>query len=113
TGHHVARRGGRQSHLFLRAQQDHVRQGGLDRVADASATLGGGGGGVVGFAGLIRLRRTQVAQVGGAHHQFAGERAPQRLVGGDQGLQALVDLAVLALATRSEEHTSELQSREN
>ncbi|MPN04251.1 hypothetical protein SDC9_151487 [bioreactor metagenome] len=34
----------------------------------------------------------------GAHLQRSGERAAQRLVGGDQRLQSPIDLPVLALA---------------
>lgn len=85
-----------ETHLFLGAEEDHVRQRGLDRVADPSPALGAGR--VRGFvAGTCRVA-AQVAQVARVHAQFAGERTAEGFVGGDQRLQPLVDLAVLALA---------------
>ena len=42
----------------------------------------------------------QLAQMPRVDGELAGERTAQRLVGRDQGLQALVDLAVLALAPK-------------
>jgi len=40
---------------------------------------------------------TQIAAVSGIDGQVAGERPTQGLVGGDEGAQALVDLAIHAL----------------
>jgi hypothetical protein len=41
----------------------------------------------------------ELAQMQRAHAQRAGERAAQRFVGGDQGLESFVDLPVLTLAS--------------
>jgi len=39
----------------------------------------------------------KIAQVGRVNYEVAGERATQRLVGGDEGSQPLVDLAIVTL----------------
>ncbi len=104
AGHHLVGRRHGEAHLFLRAQQDHVRQCRLHRVADAAPALGGGfrqrvAAGIA-FVHRFGVRRPQAlrAPVRRVHRQVAREGAAQRLVGGDQRLQPLVDLPVLALA---------------
>ncbi|MCY1238866.1 hypothetical protein D9M72_516250 [compost metagenome] len=111
AGHQLARRGGRQPHLLLGAQQDDVGQRRLDGIANAAGAVGGGhrlpcvrcrgwrGGGRWRDGGIGGIRLApQVAQVRGIDGQVAGKGTAQRLVRGDQRAQPLVDLPVLAFA---------------
>ena len=89
----------REPDLRLRPQQQNVGQGGLDRIAHAP--------GPVRTRPVFRLRvgtlrpgiraPSQFAQVRRIHRQVAREGTAQGLVGGDQGAQAFVDLAVFPL----------------
>ena len=124
AGHHVVGRLDGQPHLLPRAQQDHVGERRLDRVADAASPVRAGRAGRIGRSnpiGRVGWRRVRaddgveacVRDCGSGHpglltalpqmtrvdRQVAGEGAAQGLVGRDERLQAFVDLAVLALAT--------------
>jgi hypothetical protein len=87
-----------EANLVFRAQQDDVGERGLDRITDAARAVGARRVGVR-RSGLTfeHAGAAQVAQMRGIDGQIAGERATQRLVRRDQGAQALVDLAILAL----------------
>ncbi|MNN42584.1 hypothetical protein D3C81_1567760 [compost metagenome] len=82
-----------QPYLLVGAQQQDVRQGRFDRVADAPCPIRTRLGDAF-FVGAL----AQVTQMGRVDPQLTGEGTAQRLVGRHQGTQPLVDLAVLAFA---------------
>lgn len=74
-GHHVARRLHREPHLLGSAQQHHIGQRGLDRIADAALAFG-----VVGVALWRWLGpHAQLTGMARVHRQIAGEGAPSIL----------------------------------
>jgi len=104
AGGHLSHRGGGEFDLGLGTEQHDVGQGRLDRIAHAPGPLEARGAGRS-LVGLCCTRREpQVAQVRWVHRQSAGEGAAERLVGGDERLQPLVDLAVLPFAPLLQRH---------
>ena len=94
--HHFLRGMGRQSDLLFGAQQNNVGQRGFHCITNAAAAL------CCTFADAgctaLRFALVQMAPVLGAHTQRACERAAQRLVGRNQGLEPFIDLPVFTLA---------------
>ena len=76
-----------QAHLLLSSQEQDVRQRPLDRIADLAAALPA-------QARCLGPLLPEIAQVARIDQQISGDRSAQRLVGGDQQLQSLIDLAV-------------------
>ncbi len=91
SGDEVARGLFGQAHLVFRPQQDDVGQGRFNRIADAAGAVRAFVSGGVVVAGAAA---PDVAHVARIDAQIAGEGSAQHLIGGDQGAQALVDLAV-------------------
>src|SRR6185312_1798393 len=83
----LRRRARSEPHLFLGAQQDDVRQRGLDRIANPPRALR-----------ARPLGLSQLAQVSRIDREVAGKRSAERLVRRDQGSQAFVDLPILPFA---------------
>jgi hypothetical protein len=77
-----------ETHLLFGTEQNDVRKRGLDGVADAPRTL----------AAFVLGGAFQIPLVPWVDFKAARERAAQRLVGGDERAQSLVDLPVLAVA---------------
>ncbi len=111
TRDEVSRRLLRQPHLLLRSEQDDVGKRRLHVIANAASALGTGDDALERFR-AVRLARcrplAQVAQMRRIDGEVPGEGAAQRLVGGDEGAQPLVDLPVRPLpALLDREHHDE------
>jgi len=88
------------AHMFVGAEQDDIGEGRLHRVAHLTDTLecfvahGAGRNSLAAGLGSRLLGGADIAQMPGIDGKTPGEGAAEDFIGGDQRLEALIDLAV-------------------